>query len=124
ANGEDITAGGKSGSGDNRVGTFNSSGGVISSPATNRTSGFVFYIGNRYYGVITAFVQGRQAGNYKFTSALPVTILRFLAPTLNAKWQGKGPATQPEEKLERPGAAQISGNPVQSSTFQLQRINS
>ncbi len=85
SNGKVIPVGGKTGSGDNRFGTFNRYGGVISSRATNRTATFVFYIGERYFGVITAYVQGREAENYHFTSALPVTLLRLLAPTLLPK---------------------------------------
>jgi membrane peptidoglycan carboxypeptidase len=80
-----ITVGGKTGSGDNRVETFNRWGGVTSSRATNRTAAFVFYIGERYFGVVTAYVQGREAEKYHFTSSLPVTILKLLAPTINAK---------------------------------------
>jgi membrane peptidoglycan carboxypeptidase len=80
--GKFITVGGKTGSGDNRFQTFNRQGGVVSSRATNRTATFVFYIDDRYYGVLTAFVQGREADNYKFTSALPVTILKLLAPAI------------------------------------------
>jgi hypothetical protein len=57
---------------------------VISSRATNRTAAFVFYIGDRYFGVITAYVQGREAADYRFTSALPVTLMKILAPTLTA----------------------------------------
>jgi membrane peptidoglycan carboxypeptidase len=77
-----ITVGGKTGSGDNRIQAFNRQGAVISSRATNRTATFVFYIGERYYGVVTAYVQGRDAENYKFTSALPVSILKLLAPAI------------------------------------------
>lgn len=77
-----ITVGGKTGSGDNRIQSFNRQGAVISSRATNRTATFVFYIDERYYGVVTAYVQGREAENYKFTSALPVTILKLLAPAI------------------------------------------
>jgi membrane peptidoglycan carboxypeptidase len=77
-----ITVGGKTGSGDNRIQAFNRQGAVISSRATNRTATFVFYIADRYYGVVTAYVQGREAENYKFTSALPVTILKLLAPAV------------------------------------------
>jgi hypothetical protein len=43
----------------------------------------VFYIGDRYFGVISASVLGKQAENYTFTSALPVAILKLLAPALN-----------------------------------------
>jgi membrane peptidoglycan carboxypeptidase len=89
ANGTLLTVGGKTGSGDNRFETFNRYGGVTSSRPTNRTAAFVFYIGDRYFGVITAYVQGRDAGDYHFTSALPVTILRLLSPTLMAKLDNK-----------------------------------
>jgi membrane peptidoglycan carboxypeptidase len=77
-----ITVGGKTGSGDNRIQAFNRQGAVISSRATNRTATFVFFIDERYYGVVTAYVQGRDAENYKFTSALPVTVLKLLAPAI------------------------------------------
>jgi membrane peptidoglycan carboxypeptidase len=94
ANGKVITVGGKTGSGDNRFETFNRQGGVVTSRATNRTAAFVFYLGDRYFGVITAYVQGREAGNYHFTSALPVTLLKILAPTLIPKME---PAAQAGE---------------------------
>ena len=89
ANGAVLTVGGKTGSGDNRFETFNRSGGVISSRATNRTATFVFYIGERYYGVFTAFVQGQEAGKYHFTSGLPVTLLKLLAPSIIARFDNK-----------------------------------
>jgi membrane peptidoglycan carboxypeptidase len=85
SDGQVITVGGKTGSGDNRFETFSRSGAVITSRATNRTATFVFYIGERYFGVITAYVQGREADNYRFTSGLPVSLLKLLAPTLLAK---------------------------------------
>src|SRR5581483_231318 len=75
---------------DNRFVTFSRSGAVLSSHATNRTATFVFYLGERYFGVITAYVQGREAENYHFTSALPVTLLKLLAPTLLTKWDERG----------------------------------
>src|SRR6266498_5610731 len=85
SDGKVVTVGGKTGSGDNRFVTFNRHGGVITSRATNRTATFLFYIGDRYFGVITAYVQGREAENYHFTSSLPVTLLKLLAPTIIAK---------------------------------------
>ena len=85
SDGKLITVGGKTGSGDNRLETFNRWGNVTSSRATNRTAAFAFYIGDRYFGVITAYVQGREAEKYHFTSALPVTLLKLLAPTIIAK---------------------------------------
>jgi membrane peptidoglycan carboxypeptidase len=108
ADGQALTVGGKTGSGDNRFETFNRAGAVTSSRATNRTATFVFYIGARYFGVVTAYVQGREAENYRFTSALPVTLLKLLAPTLLAKLDKnfKAPPAAPlasESPAERQG---------------------
>lgn len=70
--GKPIPVGGKTGSGDNRYETR-----VVS-----RTGTFAFYIGDRYFGVITAYVGGDAASQYGFTSALPVAVLKLLAPSL------------------------------------------
>jgi len=104
--GKPIIVGGKTGSGDNRFGTFNRWGDVITSRATNRTAAFVFYIGDRYFGVITAYVQGKEAENYHFTSALPVAIMRLLAPTLMGRVDKKESETLPSDQLETNPAAQ------------------
>ncbi len=40
----------------------------------NRTAAFVFLIGDRYDGTITAYVSGEGAAGYRFTSALPVQV--------------------------------------------------
>ena len=53
------------------------------SRSVSRTATFVFFIGDRYFGVITAYVPGQTAQNYNFTSALPVQILKNLAPEFN-----------------------------------------
>ncbi|MSP36999.1 MAG: glycosyl transferase family 51 [Deltaproteobacteria bacterium] len=113
ANGEVVTAGGKTGSGDNRFQTFNRAGAVTSSRATNRTATFIFYIGQRYFGVITAFVQGRDAENYHFTSGLPVTILKLLAPTINARLNNKAlPPSAPVEETP----ADVPAQPISDKT--------
>jgi membrane peptidoglycan carboxypeptidase len=83
--GTPIIAGGKTGSGDNRFKTFAPNGGVLTSRAVNRTAVFVFYIGDRYFGVITASVLGREAEDFSFTSSLPVAVLKLMAPQLNAR---------------------------------------
>jgi membrane peptidoglycan carboxypeptidase len=85
ADGTPVEAGGKTGSGDNRVNRYNRYGHMISSKAVNRTATFVFYVDKRFFGVITAFVSGRKSGNYTFTSALPVSILKIIAPAINAR---------------------------------------
>ena len=122
--GKAITVGGKTGSGDNRFGTFNRYGDVITSRATNRTAAFVFYIGDRYFGVITAYVQGKEAANYRFTSALPVTIVRLLAPTLMGKADKNQPETLPSDQLETPPAAQaINFAPARATRNHLEHLN-
>ena len=83
--GKPIQVGGKTGSGDNRFKSFGRGGGVISSRAVNRTATFVFYIVDRYYGALSASVLGKEAEHFRFTSALPVAILKLLAPALNSR---------------------------------------
>lgn len=80
-----LQVGGKTGTGDNRHRTFNRWGEVRTSHALNRTASFVFFIGDRYYGVITAYVPGREAEKYQFTSGLPVRVLRLMAPAINPR---------------------------------------
>ena len=79
----ELTLGGKTGTGDNRIEVFGSGGHLLRSKAVSRTATFVFFIGDRWFGVITAYVPGATAQNYNFTSALPVQILKNLAPELN-----------------------------------------
>lgn len=82
ANGEYIAIGGKTGTGDHRYVTFSSAGVIKESRAVNRSATFVFFIGDRYYGTLTAFVPGAAAADYKFTSSLSAQILKHLLPTL------------------------------------------
>ena len=79
----ELVVGGKTGTGDNRVEVFGAGGHLVRSKAVSRTATFVFFIGERWFGVITAYVPGASAQNYNFTSALPVQILKNLAPELN-----------------------------------------
>ena len=82
--GSPIVVGGKTGSGDNRYETVGRGGDRMSSRAVSRTGTFAFYIGDRYFGVVTAYVAGPQAANYVFTSALPVTALKLLVSALSS----------------------------------------
>ena len=63
-----------------------SSGGVVvrgrATLALNRTATFVFHLGPRYFGSLTAYVVGPDAAKYRFTSGLPVQILSSMAPIL------------------------------------------
>lgn len=77
-----IQIGGKTGTGDNRYETYAPGGRLISSKVVNRTATFVFLIGDRFYGTVSAHVPGPEAAGYVFTSSLPVQLLKALAPEL------------------------------------------
>jgi len=77
-----FVAGGKTGTGDNRIFTVNAQGERGASKALNRTATFVFYLGDSHFGTLTVFVAGRAASAFSFTSALPVQTLKGMAPLL------------------------------------------
>jgi len=81
--GNPLSVGGKTGTGDHRYDEFASGGRLISSRVVNRTGTFVFYIGDKFFGTITAHIAGEDAGSYVFTSALSAQMLKVLAPILN-----------------------------------------
>jgi membrane peptidoglycan carboxypeptidase len=80
--GTPIHMGGKTGTGDNRIVVTSAGGQRVSSRAVNRTATFVFFLGDNHFGTLTAFVPGRQAADFHFTSALPIQVLRGMAPIL------------------------------------------
>ena len=84
ADGTTLLIGGKTGTGDNRIESFGARGQPLRSRALNRTATFVFFLGERHFGTVTAYVSGAEAEKYQFTSALPVQVLKSLAPTLLA----------------------------------------
>ncbi|MBD9484704.1 penicillin-binding protein [Pseudomonas sp. PDM14] len=83
ADGTPLTVGGKTGTGDNRIESVTRGGHVLSSRAMNRTATFVFYLGPRHFGTLIAFVPGRDAEGFRFTSGLPVQVLKGMAPILS-----------------------------------------
>lgn len=82
ADGTPLAMGGKTGTGDNRIEAIGAGGRVLSSKSINRTATFVFYIGDHHFGTLTAYVPGASAQAFKFTSALPVQVLKGMAPIL------------------------------------------
>jgi membrane peptidoglycan carboxypeptidase len=80
--GQPLVVGGKTGTGDNRFKSFGAGKHVMESRAVDRTGTFVFFLGDRFYGAITAYVAGSEAANYHFTSALAVQLLKALVPQL------------------------------------------
>jgi membrane peptidoglycan carboxypeptidase len=99
ANGAIIPVGGKTGTGDQRFDVYGAGGRLIESRYVNRSATFVFNIGGRFFGSMTAYVHGPESKNYDFTSALPVQLLVVLAPNLM-------PLIEPHA-APKPGAAPI-----------------
>ncbi|PRA29210.1 transglycosylase domain-containing protein [Pseudomonas poae] len=83
ADGTPLPMGGKTGTGDNRIEAIGAGGRILSSKSINRTATFVFFIGDRHFGTLTAFVPGSSAQRFTFTSALPVQVLKGMAPIMN-----------------------------------------
>jgi membrane peptidoglycan carboxypeptidase len=80
--GKPLSVGGKTGTGDHRREIWGAGGRLIDSIFISRAATFTFFIGDRFFGVITAYVAGSNAEQYHFTSSLPVQIIKFLEPTL------------------------------------------
>ncbi|MEW6133219.1 MAG: transglycosylase domain-containing protein [Pseudomonadota bacterium] len=84
ADGTPVSMGGKTGTGDHRFVRYGTGGQLLESRVMNRTATLVFYLGDRHFGTFTAFVQGREAGQFQFTSSLIAQILKNLLPRLQA----------------------------------------
>lgn len=84
--------GGKTGTGDQRFETYGPGGRLIGSRRVNRSATFVFFVGPRVFGTITAYVHEPYAERYSFTSALAVQLLRSVAPVVHAIAAGSGDA--------------------------------
>lgn len=89
AGGRLLPVGGKTGTGDELADTVHTKNRDVS-----RSAAFAFYIGDQFFGVITAHVPGDQARHYKFTSALPTQVFKVLAPALSPLLK-RSPVTSP-----------------------------
>ena len=109
-NGRLLSVGGKTGTGDHRKQIRGAGGRLIESKFVSRAATFTFFIGEQYFGVMTAYVEGENAGLYHFTSSLPVQIMKFLKPTLSPLINGltkKESLVKPEDQeivIEHPKA--------------------
>ena len=72
----------------------------------NRTATFVFILGDRFFGTITAYVPGEAAGNYEFTSSLPVQAFKILVQSFRPLIEETAGAPREDdlkaERLPRP----------------------
>ncbi len=82
ADGSHLVIGGKTGTGDHRYEVYGPGGVVLESRVVNRTATFAFFMGNDFFGVMTVFVPGEAAADYKFTSGLAVQIVKAMEPAL------------------------------------------
>ena len=82
ADGTALPIGGKTGTGDHRLEVYAANGTVIESKVMNRTATFAFYLGARFFGVMTVFVPGEAAADFHFTSAIAVQIVKDMEPAL------------------------------------------
>ena len=121
--GRSLPIGGKTGTGDNRFESFGPGRQLIEARPVDRTATFVFFLGDRLYGTVTAFVSGAQAASYHFTSSLAVLLLTALAPELQALIEKStdGSVAQPQlvtltgENHQLAQRKQLSGNSIESS---------
>jgi membrane peptidoglycan carboxypeptidase len=104
-----IPVGGKTGTGDNEFRVYAANGGLVGSRVVNRTAVFTFFIGDRFFGTILAFVPGQQAGHYDFTSALAVQVLKDLTPDLLPLVEGRPPKANPAAVATTPKPAKAPG---------------
>jgi membrane peptidoglycan carboxypeptidase len=115
--GKPLPIGGKTGTGDNRFESFGAAHQLIDERPVDRTATFVFFLGDRLYGTVTAFVPGAQAASYHFTSSLAVLLLTKLAPELQALIEKSTDATPTRPQLvmgEPAQREQLSSNDIEN----------
>jgi hypothetical protein len=109
-----IAMGGKTGTGDQRFDVYGAGHRLIESRYVNRSATFVFNIGERFFGSMTAYVHGPESAHYDFTSALPVQLLVTLAPSLMPMIEKQDTVTVPGLHVvtaaEKAAAAAAAGN--------------
>ena len=79
---------GKTGTGDQRFNVFARAARLIESRKVNRSATFVFVIGDRFFGTLTAYVHEPYATRDAYTSALSVQLLKSLIPALQPLLDG------------------------------------
>lgn len=107
ADGSMAVLGGKTGTGDHRFEVYAAGGRLVESRVMGRAATFVFLMGERYFGTVTAYVPGEKAKDYRFTSALPVQVLKALLPVLE-RYLGEGCSAAPKRLLADTSAATVT----------------
>jgi hypothetical protein len=108
SDGKAYVIGGKTGTGDHRHESYGPGGHVISSRVVNRTATFAFYIGDRFFGVISAHVPGEEAAKFDFTSALAAELLKIVRTSLIPMMESSGAGLSPFTNEEPLPASPVS----------------
>lgn len=111
ADGTPLVIGGKTGTGDHRFERYGRGGQLLESRVVNRTGTFVFYLGERYFGTLTALVPGEIAGQFSYTSALTAQILKTLLPRLQPHLYPQPPAGVAPPAAEAPAVDAAAPEP-------------
>jgi len=89
--GHTLAVQGKTGTGDQRFNVYAHGGALVESRKVNRTATFVFTLGDRFYGTVTAYAHEPYAARYTYTSAMAVQLLSSLGPTLAPVLEARRP---------------------------------
>lgn len=95
---------GKTGTGDQRFNVYARGARLIESRKVNRSGTFVFVLGDRFFGVLTATAHEPYAARYDFTSAMAVQLLKSMAPALAPLIEKPAPVG-PQAEVAAPKAA-------------------
>ncbi len=98
---------GKTGTGDQRFDVYARGARLIESRKVNRTAVFVFVIGNRFYGTLTAYAHEPYAARYNYTSAMAVQLLKSLGPSLAPVLQADNAQTAAASRDDAHSAAPV-----------------
>jgi membrane peptidoglycan carboxypeptidase len=102
AQGAVLPIGGKTGTGDELAEHYGPGTAAGKKKEVSRSAAFAFFIGERFFGVITAHVPGPNAQHYRFTSALPTQVVKALAPALQPLI-GRPDGAKPQQVAEVEG---------------------
>jgi membrane peptidoglycan carboxypeptidase len=97
SNGNVVAVGGKTGTGDHVYKVVDAEGEIVESHVVSRAATFAFIIGDRFYGVMSAFVKGDHAADYTFTSSLATKVFRIMAPALTPLFENQYEPIEEEE---------------------------
>jgi membrane peptidoglycan carboxypeptidase len=104
--GKVMQIGGKTGSGDNRYHIYGPGGVPRGERVVDRTATFVFFLGTKFFGTVTAYVPGPRAAGFSFDSMMSVQLLKALEPQL-------APLLWPPQPAALKGAAPATAKPPQ-----------